>query len=363
MLATQWSPKISIAKLTVSLQHKPIFIADIGANHDGDLGRATDLIYLAAEAGADVAKFQHFSAQTIVSDFGFKNLDPKHLSHQKNWSKTVYEIYKDASIDNAWNESLRDACREAGIVFMTSPYSKKLVDIVDPLVPAHKIGSGDITWIDLIQHVANKDKPYMLACGASNLDDVQRAVNACTAVNPNIVLMQCNTNYTGSLENFKYVNLNVLRNFAELYPSMLLGLSDHTPGHSTVLGAIALGARVIEKHFTDDKSRTGPDHSFAMNPSDWREMVDRGNELFFALGDGVKKIERNEEETAVLQRRCVRTSRAMGEGEVITENDLAVLRPCPAGAISPTDMSTIVGQKLTKSLRDGEEILWSDLAK
>ena len=126
------------------------------------------------------------------------------------------------------------------------------------------------------------------------------------ALKTDLALLQCNTNYTGSLENFKYINLNVLNTFKNIYPSMILGLSDHTPGHSTVLGAIALGARIIEKHFTDNCEREGPDHKFSMTPKTWKEMVDRSRELESSLGSGIKEIEKNELETVVLQRRSLR---------------------------------------------------------
>ena len=122
-----------------------------------------------------------------------------------------------------------------------------------------------------------------------------------------LVLMQCNTNYTGSDENFKYCNLNVLKQFSMISPNTMLGLSDHTKGHSTTLGAIALGARVIEKHFfTDNNNQDGPDHAFAMNPKSWRDMVDRSYELLVALGNGIKVVEANGEQSKVVQRRCLR---------------------------------------------------------
>ena len=138
----------------------------------------------------------------------------------------------------------------------------------------------------------------------------------------NVVLMQCNTNYTGSDDNFKYCNLNVLKKFSLDYPKIMLGLSDHTSGHATTLGAISLGARVIEKHFTDDNSHLGPDHSFAMNPNTWREMVDSSNELFLSLGDGKKVIEANEEQTAIVQRRALRYSKNLKLGTKISKKDI-----------------------------------------
>ena len=124
--------------------------------------------------------------------------------------------------------------------------------------------------------------------------------------------MQCNTNYTGSLENFKYININVLKDYKKQFKDTILGLSDHTPGHETVLGAIALGAKSVEKHFTDDNNRVGPDHDFAMNPDTWKEMVLRARELELSLGNAVKKVEKNETETVIIQRRSIRLNKDFG---------------------------------------------------
>ena len=230
------------------------FIADIAANHDGDLERAKDLIYLAAEAGADAAKFQHFEAKTIVSDIGFKSLGNK-FAHQSNWQKSVYEVYEDASVNWEWTNEIKSTCEKAKISFFTTPYSIEIVDFIDKYVPAYKIGSGDITWTKIIEKIAHQNKPYILATGASNFSEVIHAVQCALKINKDFCLMQCNTNYTNSLENFKYINLNVIKTYMQIFPEILLGLSDHTPGHTTVLGAISLGAKMIEKHFTDNNDR------------------------------------------------------------------------------------------------------------
>jgi N-acetylneuraminate synthase len=256
---------------------------------------------------------------------------------------------------------LRSTCNEAGIEFFTTPYSFELADAMDDFVPAFKIGSGDITWIELIERIAAKGKPYILATGASTLDDVVRAVDAALAINSNFCLMQCNTNYTGDLANLKYVNLNVLRTFREMYPGVLLGLSDHTPGHATVLGAITLGARMVEKHFTDDTSRSGPDHKFSMDPASWREMILRSRELESALGGGVKRIELNESATSIVQRRSIRAGRDLEAGTVLTREDLEVLRPCPAGSLGPHELNLVLGNKLRTEMRLGEHFTWKHL--
>jgi sialic acid synthase SpsE len=358
---------MKIPNSVLNIQNKKIgrdfpvyFIADIAANHDGDLGRAKDLIYKAADAGADAAKFQHFKAETIVSDIGFKSLGSQQ-SHQKSWTKSVFDIYADASVSLDWTETLKEACDDAGIAFFTSPYSIDLVDAVDPYVPAYKIGSGDITWLEIVNYIAAKQKPYILATGASTIDDVHRAVSSALHINPNLCLMQCNTNYTASLDNFKYIQLNVLKIYREMYPDLLLGLSDHTPGHATVLGAVALGARMIEKHFTDDMSRSGPDHSFSMDPVTWADMVKRTRELEYALGYGIKKVEDNEVDTVVLQRRAVRLTRNLNAGEVIDAQDLLVLRPCPQGAIPPYEIHNLIGKKVRHEIKEGEHLEWKDL--
>lgn len=341
-------------------QHPTYFIADVAANHDGNLERAKDLIYMAKEAGADAAKFQHFRAETIVSDVGFKALGGQQ-SHQASWKKSVVEVYRDASVSTDWTETLKATCDKAGITFFTSPYDFDLVDHIDPFVPAYKIGSGDITWIEMIQRIASKQKPYILATGASTTDDVVRAVSAALAINPQFALLQCNTNYTGNLENMRYVQLNVLKTYRSMYPSLILGLSDHTPGHATVLGAVALGARIVEKHFTDDVHRVGPDHKFSMDPKSWRDMVDRTRELEAALGTGLKKVEDNELQTVVLQRRAVRVVQDLPAGHVITREDLTVLRPAPTGSLQAYELDKVLGRKLRVAMNSGQHISFTDL--
>ncbi len=250
-----------------------------------------------------------------------------------------------------------------GIDFFTSPYDFDLVDHIDPFVPAYKIGSGDITWLEMIRYIAAKQKPYIIASGASNYEDVIRAVSSGLEINSQICLMQCNTNYTASMENFKYIQLNVLKTFRDMYPEMVLGLSDHTPGHATVLGAVSLGAVMIEKHFTDDVTRPGPDHKFSMTPHSWREMVDRTRELQYALGGGIKKVESNELETVVLQRRSIRVKEDIPKGSVLRKEDLEVLRPCPIDGIPPYKLGEVIGATTLNDISKGDYIKCGNIKK
>lgn len=336
------------------------FIADIAANHDGDLGRATELIRLAAEAGADAAKFQHFRAPKIVSDLGFRSLGGQ-LSHQASWRRSVFEVYAAASVPWEWTAELEAACRDAGIEFFSAPYDLEAVDMLAPYLRVYKIGSGDITWTEMLRHIAAKGKPVILSTGASDIADVQRAVDAILAVNPHLAVLQCNTNYTGSLENLRHMHLNVLRTYRLLFPDLVLGLSDHTPGHATVLGAVALGGRIVEKHFTDDVRRDGPDHGFSMDPAGWREMVERTRELEAALGGAVKRVAENERETVVLQRRAIRAARDLRVGTVIGRGDVESLRPAPADAVFPYELDRVLGMRLRVALRAGDVLRWTVL--
>jgi N-acetylneuraminate synthase len=347
--------KITLPNRTIGKGEDLYFIADIGANHDGDLERAYKLIELAKEAGADAAKFQNFTAKKIVSQYGFENLQNQ-SPHQKKWKKSVIEVYNDASISQDWTPLLKNKCKEVGIDYFTSPYDAASVDLVNPFVDLYKIGSGDITWHEMLVYIAKKGKPMLIATGASTMEEVRLAINAVKKHTNDIVLMQCNTNYSGDKENYKYTNLNVLNTFKKEYPDIILGLSDHTSGHATVAGAVALGALVIEKHFTDDNDREGPDHKFAMNPKSWREMVDCANEVYYALGDGIKVVEDNEKESQIVQRRSLRATQNLPEGHIITKDDLEALRPIPSDGIAPYKINDLIGKKLTSPLNEGEHI-------
>lgn len=350
---------IKIGDIEITKNGKPIFIADIAANHDGDLQRAFHLIELAKEAGADIAKFQNFKAEKIVSKNAFDNMPRQ--THQAGWSKSVFEVYQDASLADEWTEKLKEKCNEIGIEYMTSPYDFESVDLADQYSNAFKIGSGDVTWTEMLEYIASKSKPVLLATGASELEDVKRAMQILQRHTEDIVLMQCNTNYTVDHENFKSINLNVLKLYNELYPDTVLGLSDHTPGCTTVLGALALGARVFEKHFTDDNNRIGPDHKFAMNPIGWRDMVEKSMDLFYALGDGIKRVEDNEKSSRIVQQRSVYFCRDMKRGEKITKADIFPVRPINLEGFYPYEVDKIVGKVLKEDVSKDSAVLRKDI--
>ena len=354
------SNKFKINNHNIGINEPTYFIADIAANHDGSLDKALDLINLCAESGANAAKFQNFTASTIVSDYGFKKLKNQ-SSHQSSWAKSVSEVYNDASIPLEWAPLLKDECSKVGIDYFTSPYDINFLDYLSEYVAAWKIGSGDITWHEAIVKMSSYNLPLFIAAGASNMQEVIKVMDLLKGLNSNVCLMQCNTNYTASLENFKFISLNVLKAFAKKFPNVILGLSDHTPGHATVLGAIALGARVIEKHYTDNNLNGGPDHKFSMMPDEWKDMVERSRELELALGTEEKKVMDNELETVVIQRRSIRAAKSIKKGGSINRENIEFLRPCPINALEPYRVNDVINKQAKRDIPSGDVIYLEDL--
>lgn len=352
--------EIKISDRIIGPDHPTYFIADIAANHDGDLDRAIKLIRLAKEAGADAAKFQNFRAPQIVSDYGFKAMGSQ-VSHQADWKKSVFEVYADASVPFEWTPTLKDACDEFNIHYYSSPYDYEAIDMLDPYVPAYKAGSGLMSWPQAIVRMAEKGKPMLIATGASDISDVARAMRMVREVNDQIILFQCNTNYTTSSDNYDHLHLNVLKTYKAMYPNVILGLSDHTHSVAPVLGAVTLGARVIERHFTDDNERDGPDHKFAMNPENWAHMVTETRILERSLGSSEKFVADNEQDTFLVQRRCLRAARDVRAGEVFTRDMIDILRPAAPGAIPPWEIDQVIGAKTLIDMPFGKELNWIDL--
>lgn len=352
--------EIQIGSRKIGPNHPTYFIADVAANHDGDLERAKTLIRLAKQAGADAAKFQNFQAPKIVSDYGFQHLGGQ-VSHQASWRKSVFQVYKEASIPFEWTSILKEECDKVGIDFFSSPYDFEAIELLDPYVEMYKAGSGEIDWIEALERMASKGKPLFVATGAATIGEVQRAVRAILKINPQLVLMQCNTNYTASPENYDHLHLNVLKTYATMFPDVILGLSDHTHSAAPVVGAVTLGARVIERHFTDSNQREGPDHKFALNPDTWAHMVSEVRLVERALGSPDKFIAGNEVQTAIIQRRCLRAARDIRAGEVFTREMIDVLRPAADGAIKPHEIEAVIGTRALKDIPFGKELRWTDL--
>jgi len=329
---------------------EPVYIiAEIGSNFDGSLKRAKMLIDLAKDCGADAVKFQCFTADKIVSKEGFEGLK---MGFQAKWEKSVYEVYKSAELPLEWIEELSHYASKKRLHFLATPYNKEAVDILDDVgVPAFKIGSGDITWNELLKHIAKKEKPIILSTGASTIAEIDEALRVIKSEgNNDIILLQCVTNYPS---HFESANIRAMKAMSEIF-DVLVGYSDHTPGIIVPLGAVALGACIIEKHFTDDKTRKGPDHPFAMDVKEFKEMVDSIRALEKALGSPVKNLYEEEKETVILQRRCLRAAKDIPKGSKITEDMIDVLRPSAKGALEPKYKEIVVGREAKVDMKKGD---------
>lgn len=331
------------------------FIADIGANFDGNLEKAKRLALAAREAGADVVKFQTFAADTIVSGPSFAKMRLKGV--HGSWQKPIEQVFKEAELPRDWHRELALYCKEIGAAFASAPYDFAAVDLLNEIgVDFFKIGSGEITWLEMLKYIAGKNKPVILSTGDSALAEVDEAVRAIEETgNNNLILLQCVTNYPSKAES---ANIKVLKTYETAF-NVITGYSDHSPGDTVVLGSIALGAKVIEKHFTLNKRDAGPDHPHSMEPGEFKQMVERVRMLEKALGTGRKEVAEEEFETVIVQRRSLHVKRDVGPGEIIKKEDIIELRP--AVGLAPKYKDLVAGRMAKGDIKAREAIHWEDL--
>lgn len=349
---TNFSKEIDIANKVVGNGHPAYFIAEIGANFDGSLDKAKRLCDAAKEAGADCAKFQSFISEKIVSRKGFERMQLKGV--HGTWGRSVSDVFKDAEFPRDWHRPVKEHCDNIGIHFSTSPYDFEAVDLCMELdLPFIKIGSGEITWLDMIKRIASTQKPIILATGDATLAEIDEAIKVIEDTgNDKLILLQCITNYPSMIES---ANVNVLKTYQSAF-NVLTGYSDHSPGDVVILGSIALGGCVVEKHFTLNKNDKGPDHPHSMDVSEFKTMVSRVRQLEMALGSSKKFVVAEEAETVTVQRRGLYALRDIKKGSVITNDDLVELRP--ALGILPKYKPQVIGKIAKSDIGVNEPIFW-----
>ncbi len=333
---------------------EPVYIiAEIGSNFDGSLDRAKELVKLAKECGCDCAKFQSFLPEKIINKKAFETK----CSFQSNWDKSVWDTYKDAVFPREWHKEVADFSKSIGIDFMSSPYDKEAVDLLDELnVPAFKIGSGEITNLDFLRYVASKKRPIILGTGASNMKEIAEAVVAIEGEgNYDLVLLQCITQYPTPIE---HSNIKAMQTLQKAF-GCLVGYSDHSEGYIVSLGAVATGACIIEKHFTSDRLLNGPDHPFAADVEDMKLTVDGIRKLEKAMGSHIKQLTDCEKETVIIQRRSIFAKTFIKRGSIITLNMVDILRP--AIGLLPKELSMVTGHIAKVDIQEGEAITWEKL--
>lgn len=330
---------------------EPCFIvAEAGANHNRDLGMAKELIAVAAEAKADAVKFQTYSAETLYS-----KKTPKFTYLEGLTDKSTWELIKEIELPREWQAELAEEATKRGILFMSTPFDHRAVDELDALgVPVFKIASFEIVDLPLVRHAASKGKPMIVSTGLADYEDIQDALAACReAGNDKVVLLQCASLYPAPPER---INLRAMETMRRAFGT-LVGLSDHTLGIHISVAAPALGACVIEKHYTLSRSLKGPDHPFAIEPAELRELVRQVREVEAALGDG-RKLGPAPEEMEMHQkaRRSLVAARAIPKGARIERDMVTIKRP--GYGIKPKYLDLVVGRVAKVDIAEDTVLTW-----
>jgi len=335
--------------------HRPYVIAEIGSNHNGDMDLCRRLIDAAAGVGADAVKFQSWSESSLIAREEYdRNLDyddkKKHFGSLREMVRAYQFTPEQHALAQGW-------CRERGVGFASSAFSPEEADLLDGMdVPFFKIASMDVTNLPLIEYVAAMRRPMLLATGMATLGEIERVVSVIReAGNDDIALLHCVSIYPPDYESIRLLNIPMLR---ETF-GVPVGFSDHTLGTSVPLAAIALGACVIEKHFTVDKEMEGWDHAISADPDELRVIVEEGRNVFASLGGRMRVVSAAELEKRERFRRSLVARRALGCGHVLREEDLTAKRP--GSGISPTELSYVVGRRLALDLEEDHVLRWEDL--
>lgn len=328
-------------------ENKPTFIiAELSANHMNDFDIAVKTIEAMAEAGADAVKFQTFTPDTITID-----CDNEYFQIKQGtvWDgQVLHELYEDAYMPWDWQPKLKKIAEDWGLIVFSSPFDKTSVDFLEDMdVPAYKIASFEITDIPLIEYVASKGKPIIISTGIASLEDIELAVKTCLEEdNDKIALLKCTSSYPAPLEE---INLNTIPDIKDKF-GVVVGLSDHTLGGEVSTAAVALGAKIIEKHFILDRNMGGPDSDFSMEPSEFKQMVDSIRNVEKALGtvsyELSDKVKANREFS-----RSLFVVEDMKKGDIITEDNVRSIRP--GFGLHPKYLNKILGKKVNKDLDKG----------
>lgn len=350
--------KIKITNKLVGEREPCLIIAEVGVNHNGSLELAKKLVDTAKEAGADAIKFQTFKAENLVT----KNA-PVAVYQEKNIGRgeSQQEMLKKLELSHDDFKELKKHCDEKGIIFLSTPHSDDAIDFLDDLVPAYKIGSGDLTNFPFLEKLAKRGKPIILSTGMGTLEEVKEAVDTIKKYNDRLILLHCTTNYPCPKKDVNLKAMQTMRD--ELH--CLVGYSDHTLGLEVPIIAASLGAVVIEKHFTLDNNMEGPDHKASLNPTEFKEMIKdiKENKQIETpreiLGTGIKKPTRQELEILKVVRKSVVAAQDISQDTRITEDMVIIKRP--GIGISPKELKNVIGKLAKNNIKKDSLIGWFDL--
>ncbi|RUA34794.1 MAG: N-acetylneuraminate synthase [Bacteroidetes bacterium] len=338
--------------------NRTIIIAEAGVNHNGDFEKAKQLVEVAAKAGADFVKFQTFKADKIVSkeakkaDYQSRNIN--------DGDDSQYNMLKKLEMSEQWHFDLIEYAQKLGIQFLSTGFDEESIDFLDSLKPAlYKIPSGEITNKPYIEHIASKKKPVVLSTGMATIDEIKDAIETIERIGikrKDITVLHCNTEYPTPMED---VNLKAMLHIQKEL-GVEVGYSDHTLGIEVPTAAVALGAKVIEKHFTLDRNLPGPDHKASLEPYELVAMVKAIRNVEIAIaGSGIKEVSKSEMTNKKLGRKSIHIKNRIEKDQEITVNDLIMLRP--GDGISPMELENIIGKKASREFDPGAKLSYSDL--
>jgi len=330
-------------------EKQPVFIiAEAGVNHNGDVKLAKKLVDAAKNAGADAVKFQTFTSENLVT----KKAEMAEYQKKNTGKKeSQFDMLKKLELKHSDFKELKKYCDQNSIIFLSTPHSFDAIDFLNPLVPAFKFGSGDITNIPALTYTAKKNKPIILGTGMSTIKEVKDAVNSIKKEgNKKVIVLHCTTNYPCTLEEANLLAINNMRKNLDC----LVGYSDHTTGFLASLIAVSLGAVLIEKHFTLDKKLPGPDHKSSLNPEELKELIKEIRNTEKALGSSIKKPTISEKKIMKLVRKSIIADRDIEKGTTVQKDMIIIKRP--GTGLEPSEIKKIIGKKAKKSIKKDEII-------
>ncbi|MDD5773372.1 MAG: N-acetylneuraminate synthase [bacterium] len=337
---------------------KIFIIAEAGVNHNGDMSIARKLIDAAAGAGADAVKFQTFKTEKLVNRSANK---AKYQIENTGENGSQFEMLKKLELSYANFKELYAYAVKRNIMFMSTPFDEESADMLNTLgVKIFKIPSGEISNKPLIQHVASKKKPIILSTGMSYLGEVEKAINWINEIwgrfkkRPQLTLLHCVSNYPALVEDS---NLSVMKTMRKAF-TLPVGYSDHTMGVEISVAAAALGAAVIEKHFTLSRNMKGPDHKASLEPNELKAMVNAIRNVEKAIGDGIKRPVKNEKNTRNIARKSIVSARDIKAGNIIASDDILIKRP--GNGIQPEFKEIIIGMEIKRNITIDSIITWED---
>lgn len=327
-----------------------IIIAEAGVNHNGDINLAKKLIDVAAEAKVDYVKFQTFKAENLVSKSAKK---AEYQIANAGEKDSQFEMLKKLELTLDDHHELIEYCKLKNVAFFSTGFDLQSLDLLYELgLRMYKVPSGEITNLPYLRKVANLAEKVIISTGMCNLMDIEKAINVFLEkgfTKDKIVVLHCNTEYPTPMSD---VNLNAMTTIANTF-HIGIGYSDHTLGIEIPIAAVALGAQVVEKHFTLDRSMNGPDHAASLEPIELINMVTAIRNIEKAMGSGLKEPSPSEQKNITIARKSIHAANDIKEGSILTESDFVMLRP--GDGISPMEMDLLVGKKLLKSIEKGQK--------